>query len=187
MLPPMTKEALLTMFHLNNRTRLLLKDRNLVKEALKTGKSPQAILEFSSGEMALLYKCARQLFTEGKYSDATDAFLFLSTLNDTCQEYWLGLGMSLQMEKHYEAAVDAYEIAATCDIESPIAYFYLAKCLFALNDRESAMEALAIAIEYAGDQEEFQELKHQAESALDILIEDEGDAPDSKDRGLEEI
>ena len=57
--------------------------------------------------------------------------------------------MSTQLCHEYEAAIDAYELAAICDISSPIPYFYLAKCLFAIHDRESALKALDLAIETA--------------------------------------
>jgi hypothetical protein len=53
---------------------------------------------------------------------------------------------------------------------SPVPYFYLAKCLFAIHDRESALQALNLAIESAGELEEYTELKQQAEMAKEILL-----------------
>ena len=80
--------------------------------------------------------------------------------------------MSTQMLGDYEAAIDAYEMAAICKLESPVPYFYLAKCLFAVHDRESSLKALDLAIEYAGDDFEFIELKDQAILARDLLLKD---------------
>lgn len=164
------------MFTISDRTRLLLKNRVFIQESLRQGKSPQAVLGVTQEEMAIFYRYARALFTGAEYDKAVDAFLFLSTLDEGCQEYWIGLGMALQMQKKYEAAIDAYEVGATCGIESPVPYFYLAKCFFALHDKTNAMDSLEIAIEYAGDLEEYRELKEQAESAREILLEDSGES-----------
>ena len=73
------------------------------------------------------------------------------------------------MSQEYEAAIDAYEMAAVCEIENPVPYFYLAKCLFAVHERESTMMALDLAIEYAGDQDEFANLKKKAKAAKKLL------------------
>ncbi len=82
------------------------------------------------------------------------------------------MGMCLQLSKDYETAIDAYEMAAICRIDSPVPYFYLAKCLFALHDRDSALQALDLAIEYAENHTEFSELRSQAEAAKDLLLKD---------------
>ena len=80
--------------------------------------------------------------------------------------------MAAQRSGEYEAAIDAYEMAAILDIDSPVPYFYLAKCLFAIHDRESSLQALDLAIEYAADREEFFDLKLQATEARKLLILD---------------
>ena len=81
--------------------------------------------------------------------------------------------MSTQLCQNYEAAIDAYELAALCDISSPIPYFYLAKCLFAIHDRESALQALDLAIETANELEQYAELKQQAKMAKEMLLKHE--------------
>ena len=147
-----------------------LKDKNLLKKELSEGKTAQEILEFSDTTMAKFYWAAYQLFEHKRHADAANAFLFLATLNPHNHDYWLGLGMASQMCHDYEAAIDAYELAAMCDIASPVPYFYLAKCLFAIHDRESALQALDLAIETASDAEEYAELKRQAQEAKRILL-----------------
>lgn len=120
--------------------------------------------------MAKFYGAAYRLFEHQKYTDAANAFLFLATLNPYHHEYWVGLGMATQMNGDYEAAVDAYEMAAICKIDSPVPYFYLAKCLFAMHDRESALQALDLAIEYSNDLPEYAELQIQASKARALLL-----------------
>jgi type III secretion system low calcium response chaperone LcrH/SycD len=122
--------------------------------------------------MAKFYNAAYHLFEKKKYADAGNAFLFLVTLNPYNHDYWLGLGMTTQLSGDFETAIDAYEMAAICKYDSPVPYFYLAKCLFAMHDRESALQALNLAIEYAGDSAEYNELKQQANAAKTLLLRD---------------
>lgn len=157
-------------FDLSKRIQKKLKDIKQVKKELHEGKSAQEILEFKDEAMLEFYQAAYKLFIGKRYTDAANAFLFLVTLNPYRHDYWVGLGMATQMCQNYEAAIDAYEMAAICQIESPIPYFYLAKCLFAIHDRESALMALDLAIEYSDTSEEFRDLKTQALKAKTILL-----------------
>lgn len=160
-------------FKLSENAKKKLKNKALLKRELAKGKTAQEILEFSDETMAKFYAAAYHLFEKGHFADSEKAFLFLVTLNPKNHEFWLGLGMSSQMCGRYEEAIDAYELAAYYKIESPVPYFYLAKCLFAIHDRDSALKALDLAVEYAADQVEFAELKIQAIKARDLLISSE--------------
>ena len=159
-------------FDLSNRIKKKLKDIKQVKKELHEGRSAQEILEFKDEAMVEFYQAAYKLFIGKRYTDAANAFLFLVTLNPYRHDYWVGLGMATQMCQNYEAAIDAYEMAAICQMESPTPYFYLAKCLFAIHDRESALMALDLAIEYSGESEEFRDLKSQALKAKAILLKE---------------
>lgn len=163
----------LSEFQLSEKAKAKLKNQKLLKKELAEGKTAQEIMEFSDETMVKFYKAAYFLFEHKRYQDAANAFLFLATLNPHHHEYWLGLGMATQLCQDYESAIDAYELAALCDISSPIPYFYLAKCLFAIHDRESALQALNLAIETADEWEEYADLKHQAELAKEILLKHE--------------
>jgi type III secretion system low calcium response chaperone LcrH/SycD len=160
-------------FRLSAKAKAKLKNKKLLKEEFAAGKTAQEIMEFSNETMSKFYQAAYLLFEHKRYTDAANAFLFLATLNPHNHDYWLGLGMATQMSQEYEAAIDAYELAAICDISSPVPYFYLAKCLFAIHDRESALQALDLAIETANELEEYTELKRQAEVAKDMLLKHE--------------
>lgn len=157
-------------FKISKKVKEKLKNKKLLKKELAAGKNAQQILGFKDETMAKFYGAAYRLFENRRFSDAANAFLFLVTLNPYNHDYWLGLGMAAQMCGDYESAVDAYEMAAVIDIQSPVPYFYLAKCLFAMHDRESALQALSLALEYADDRPEYQELKKQAAAAQAILL-----------------
>ncbi|WP_068468119.1 SycD/LcrH family type III secretion system chaperone [Candidatus Protochlamydia phocaeensis] len=164
----------LSEFRLSKKVKEKLKNKKLLQKELAEGKTAQEILGFSDSTMAKFYGAAYQLFEHKRYVDAANAFLFLATLNLHNHDYWLGLGMATQMCQDYEAAIDAYELAALCDISSPVPYFYLAKCLFAIHDRESALQALDLAIETSNEFEEYAELKRQAQEAKRILLKHDG-------------
>ena len=160
-------------FRLSEKAKAKLKNKKLLKKNLFAGQTAQEIMEFSDETMAKFYQAAYVLFQNKHYEDAANAFLFLATLNPHNHEYWLGLGMATQMCHDYEAAIDSYELSALCNLSSPVPYFYLAKCLFAIHDRESALQALTLAVETADDLEEYAELKEQAEIAREILLRHE--------------
>lgn len=157
-------------FKISKKIKQKLKNKTLLKKEFAEGKTAQEIMGFTDETMAKFYKAAYHLFENRHHTDAANAFLFLVTLNPYNHDYWLGLGMSTQMSGDYDAAVDAYEMAAICDICSPVPYFYLAKCLFAMHDRESALQALDLAMEYAGDIPEYADLKQQARTARMMLL-----------------
>jgi len=47
------------------------------------------------------------------------------------------------------------------ELENPVLYFYLAKCFFAIHEKANALEALDMAIEYAGENGDFFDLKQE--------------------------
>ena len=164
----------LSEFRLTEKTKEKLKNKKLLRKELAEGKTAQEIMGFSAETMAKFYQAAYQLFEHKRYTDAANAFLFLATLNPHNHDYWVGLGMATQMCHEYEAAIDAYELAALADFSSPVPYFYLAKCLFAIHDRESALQALDLAIETADELPEYADLKKQALLAKEKLLKHTG-------------
>lgn len=161
-------------FKISKKVREKLKNKALLKKELAAGKTAQEIMGFKDETMAKFYRAAYRLFENKRFVDAANAFLFLVTLNPYNHDYWLGLGMTTQLCGDYEAAIDAYEMAAVADSYNPVSYFYLAKCLFAIHDRESALQALDLALEYAGNKKEYVELKKQAEAARTLLLKSGG-------------
>lgn len=156
-------------FHLSQEVKEKLKNKEYLKQEFSQGKSAQEILEISNEAMAEFYKAAHQLFQHKRYMDAANAFLYLATLNSYNYEYWLGLGMATQMCQDFESAIDAYEMAAICELDNPVPYFYLAKCFFAINDKENAMNALELTLEYSQGIPEYGELRKQAIAAENLL------------------
>ncbi len=156
-------------FELSAQTIKKLRDPSTLKGELESGKKIQEILGFSPEAMSSMYRSAHHFFTERKYEDSSKAFLFLSTLDPGNFDYWMGLGMSVQLCGDYEGGIDAYEMAAFLDVENPVSYFYLSKCFFAMHDRENAKQALEMAIEYSSGNPEYSELRQHALAALQLI------------------
>lgn len=163
------KDYNLENFKISKTVKKKLRDKRWLKKELAKGKTAQEIMGLSNEAMAKFYESAYHLFEKERYVDAASAFVFLVTLNPKNHEYWMGLGMATQMCGQYEEAIDAYEMSAYYHLDSPVPYFYLAKCFFVVNERESALIALDLAVEYAADQVEFVDLKKQAIIARKLL------------------
>ena len=157
-------------FEISEQIKEKLKHKDILNKEFSEGKMIHEIMGFSYGTMEKFCKVAFHLLEEKRYEEASNAFLFLVSLNHHCDEYWIGLGISTQLCNHYEEAIDAYEMAAICRLENPTPYFYIAKCLFAIHDRQNALQAIDLAIEYSQDQPEYEELYRQAIAAKKTLL-----------------
>lgn len=147
-------------------------DKKWLQSQLEQGTSVQELLQFSTQTMDQFYQIACNLYESKEYKDAADAFLFLVTVDPTHYDYWIGLGAATQRLQEYEMAIDAYEMAAICQLENPIPYFHLAKCLFAIHDRDSALKAIDLALEYSQEQD-FGDLHKQALAAKQLLLREQ--------------
>lgn len=151
----------------------ITQDKEKLKTLLSNGKLPQEILEFSDATMNKFYVAACRIFENKRYVDSVNAFLFLVTMNPFHYDYWIGLGAAKQHCNEYEEAIDAYEMAAICQLDNPLPYFHLAKCLFAMHDRESALQAIDLAIEYASENSGYDEIRWQALAAKALLLKEQ--------------
>lgn len=146
-----------------------LQDPAYFKQQIDEGKTFQDILGYSSETMEKFYKVAYTYFQQQRYRESCEAFTFLTTLNPTVFNYWLGLGMSEQMCEEYNSALLAYAMAAMVDVTNPIVHYHSASCHRSLMDDESALSALDLCLLNAGDREEFAEIKTLATEAKERL------------------
>lgn len=148
-----------------------LKNRGEIKRRIERGDPTFEVLGFEPKTLDAFYQAAHQLLEKGAIEDAVSAFVFLVTIDPMNANYWLDLGASLQLLHDYEGAIDAYEIAAIRKIDDPLPYFYLAKCLFAIHDRVSALQAIDLALEYAEAKQTSHELVEELKRAKRTLLE----------------
>ncbi len=126
-----------------------LQDPLYLKSALERGEPLFQILGFTQNCMNDFYTSASSLYYKQDYSKASDAFYFLTTLNPNHPHYWLGLGLSEQQNGETHAALMAYSMATLHDPKNPIPYYQSAHCYLELNDRESALSSLELALSFS--------------------------------------
>ena len=146
-----------------------LKDGEILRRYVEEGKTFQEILEYSDEMMTKFYEVAHHLFRSHRYNEAADAFVFLTTLNPYVPEYWLGMGMCEQLNEEYQQAMVAYSMVIIGDRHQPLAHYHMAACYNALGDVDNSLKSIQKAIEGAGDQSEYEELKAQSQRAKERL------------------
>lgn len=139
-----------------------LHDPEYLHKQIEQGMTFQEILGYDEAQMEKFYGAAYDLFQEGRYQDAADGFVFLTTLNPYVHNFWLGLGMSEQLNEEYESAIVAYGMATMTDMESPVPHYHTAKCHYLMGDTDTALSFLNLAIELAADREPYTALKADA-------------------------
>lgn len=138
------------------------RNKFLIQSVLKEKSNVKEILALTNESFGHLCGIANDFLKQKRYSDAANAFLFLATVAGDNAESWIGFGMASQYLGDFENAIDAYEVAATCQIDNPLPYLYLAKVFFALHQRERASEAIELALFHAADKAEYQQVKEEA-------------------------
>jgi type III secretion system low calcium response chaperone LcrH/SycD len=146
-----------------------LKDPEVLKRQMKEGKTFQEIIGYSHDAMEKFYSIAHGLFQRQEYDRAADAFVFLTTLNPYVHNYWLGLGMSEQLNGGFQGALLAYAMAILTNPENPAAHYQSASCYRALNDSRNAILSFEMAARCCGTLDEFAAMRSQAESAIESL------------------
>jgi tetratricopeptide (TPR) repeat protein len=72
---------------------------------------PQELLNVNEETLTLYYQAAAQLLEEEKWDEAAEAFVFLTFLNPTYQNFWLGLGIAQQGQSKFQEAIESYLVA----------------------------------------------------------------------------
>ncbi len=142
---------------------------DMLRQHIEEGKSLQEIIGYTDALMQQLYAGAHEIFSDGRYMEAKDSFLFLTTLNPYVFAYWLGLAFSYQMIEEYEQAILAYECAIGCDETHLETYYYKACCHSYLNCDDEALKILKELSESCSDKTEYKELMQKTKQAEKVL------------------
>jgi type III secretion system low calcium response chaperone LcrH/SycD len=128
-----------------------LRDPDIIRRQISEGRTFQEVLGYTQDKMENFYVTAYNLFQKQEYEKAADAFIFLTTLNPYVHNYWLGLGMSEQLNESYHSGLLAYAMAILTDMQNPLPHYHSAKCYLGINEKENAIAALETALELAGE------------------------------------
>lgn len=157
-------------FHIPEIGRKILDNPIKLQQHVESGEIFQEIIGYSEQTMHKFYSAACRLFEKQKYEEASDAFVFLTTMNPLVHYYWLGLGMSEHMLGEYSEALLAYNMAIVIDKTNPISHYHAASCHKALYDVKNAIISLNHAIDMAKDNKVHAKIKKQALMARSFII-----------------
>jgi type III secretion system low calcium response chaperone LcrH/SycD len=125
--------------------------------------SIQELLNISEEDMDQMEKIAGDYYRKEEFQNSRDIFLFLTSIDSERWNYWLGLGMSEQMNKHYDMAATAYSMAADLNSADPSIHLYSANCLHLMNRKDEAINVLQLLIEGTAHDDEWSAIKKRAE------------------------
>lgn len=150
---------------------LKLNEPAVLLRHMEEGGTFQEILALDEAAMNALYEDAYVLLQSAEYSDASDAFLCLTTLNPYISTYWIGLGIAEQAHRACHAALVAYAMAIVCDDKNPTPYYCAASCHYLNNDIDEALSSIKIALEKAGDDPYYDDIRTRALNSQAVLLD----------------
>jgi len=138
------------------------------------GKTIKEMKGIDDDQMEALYGIAYNYYSADKLEDAIRTFSMLAMLNPYDSKYWKGLGASLQVQKHYEKAAEAYGMAATtAGIHDPTPHFHAGECYTHLKQFKDACIAFEMASDLASNKPQFAWVKNKATAILNTFSEHE--------------
>ncbi|WP_211826479.1 SycD/LcrH family type III secretion system chaperone [Kistimonas asteriae] len=145
----------------------------MLSDFLSRGGTFKDLKDMSEDSMEAIYSVAYNLYEGGKYDDAIKVFQFLCFYDHYCKKYFLGLGACLLMQKEYDRAIEVFGYVCAIDTTDPQAMLYIGDCHLAAGDSEAACVAYQAAVDWAGDQAQWQDEKQRAQGILDSLKDGE--------------
>ncbi len=112
---------------------------------LMQGMSWKELLGLEDKTMELLYLGAKHLFDLGHHPEAEAAFFFLTTVDYSQYVFWLGLGHAAFHLNNLNQALNAYEMAESCQPGSIWPSIYMANCFEAQRDYSESLNYLTAA------------------------------------------
>ena len=112
------------------------------KAFVEDGATLKEVKGISNEELNAVYSLAYSYYSTGRYEDALKLFKFLVLFDHMSQKFWIGLGSTQQMLKHYDEAIAAYAQAAFFDLDNPKPMYYAALCHYAKGDKVKAASAV---------------------------------------------
>lgn len=143
--------------------------QGVLKKVVEKASSPKDAMGLSDAMVEGIYGQAYRLYNTGKYRDASQLFRLLIMLNTTEPKYTMGLAACFHMLKEYKAAADVYALVTVIDAKSPIPFYHASDCFIQMGDTPSAIIALKMAVERAGDNQAFKTLKDRALLTIESL------------------
>ncbi len=135
----------------------------------KTNEEPlQSQFALTDQQMADIYEYGISFFQDAKYEEAGSIMMCLCMLNPFIGGFWRALGLSMEGEKDYKAAVLSYAVALEKDDNLEPALF-TARALSHLGFRSEAIATVEEAVRIAKETHESEVFFRQAKEIAATL------------------
>jgi type III secretion system low calcium response chaperone LcrH/SycD len=114
-------------------------------EVLALGGTLKDLRGLSNDDLETIYSIGYNLYNQSKYDQAEPMFQFACFYGHNEPRYWMALANCRQMQKKYQAAIDAYGFSFMLNIKDPWPSIQAALCYLAMNNKDLARESLDLA------------------------------------------
>lgn len=136
------------MYLISDQVKNELKNPAEFVKKLESTSSFQKALGFSDEALLGFYEAAKSLLEQKRYSDAGNAFFFLSQLAPQVKAFWLGMARSEYLNGNTEQAIPLYVAALAFDDGDKEIYLECVRCCLAAQKYEEAIQVLDMALSY---------------------------------------
>lgn len=114
-------------------------ERKVIASQLQDDKTARQIWHVSNDRIEKIYQFACDLYDSKHYSDSSDLFLLLATLDPIQPMFWKGLGFASQKNGDFLGAIVAYEEALSLETHNAELYPYYLRSLCEGGKKEQAL------------------------------------------------
>ena len=132
-------------------------------EQLSQEKSLIDIAHVSHSTFEKMYQAAKALYTEKQFSEAADAFGFLTILDSQNYSCWLGLAHAEFFAHNWEQALFSYAFCCHLNPQDPTCHIYSSRCYEEVHELDNAINAIDLALFVVEQQPKHKELLPQLE------------------------
>lgn len=157
-------------------SEILLSREQLEKLAkgLLQGATVGQVTGVDADKLENLYALAHGLYTSASYHDAQVVFQALCIYEPKDYRFWMGLAGCRQAQEQWQAAIDAYQMAAVAStLKNPEPFLYAAKCLIKLGKKDDAIVAVKALLTLGDEADPRHSACHEKGKALLALLEKE--------------
>jgi type III secretion system low calcium response chaperone LcrH/SycD len=124
--------------------------------------TPKEAFRVSDDRIEGLYAEGYRLFTSGKFQKSIPLFEMLMLIDPTDTRFMLGMASALYGLNRYQEALFHYLGVSRLDEKAVEPLFYASECSLHLGEPNTALLFLEMALNRAGDNEEWARLKERA-------------------------
>lgn len=162
------------------------KQEEVLHKIFDEGMRLKEALNITDQTMEYLYSRGYQLYTIGKYKDASRLFHMLYLLNAADLRYSMGIAACHHMQKEYLLAAEWYFLCAALDETSPLPYYHISDCFFKMDNKVGALIILKMMQLRLTDDPKYKVIKERSARMIEALNQElsEKKIQETKESGI---